>query len=76
MVRASRTLLIVTARRMCGSNSLGVELLLTIEVPIEAALRETGDRHDLANRDPGDMKPLLLNRRAADLTILFRVCCL
>src|SRR5262249_33381838 len=35
-------------------DGLGVELLLTAEVPIEAAMRETSNRHDHANRDLGE----------------------
>jgi hypothetical protein len=36
----------------------GVEFVLTAEVSIEAAMRETGDRHDLANRNLGETSPV------------------
>jgi hypothetical protein len=39
-------------------DGLGVELLLTAQVPIEAATRETSNRHDLANRDLGEASPV------------------
>jgi len=52
-----------------------IELLLAGEVPIKPAMREPSGCPDLANRVTS-AKPLRLNRLAADLTILFRVCCL
>src|SRR5262249_1600021 len=39
-------------------HGLGVKLLLAAKVSIEAAVRETGGRHDLADRDLGKSSPI------------------
>jgi len=47
-------------------HSFAVELLLTVEVPIEAAMRETRHHHNLANRNLGEASPIEQAGRRSD----------
>jgi hypothetical protein len=58
-------------------DGLGIEFFLASKVPIEAAVRKTGGRHDLAYRDSGKTFPIEQTDGGFDnprTRLLFVVC--